>query len=391
MVIVRILKIFKDIAQVNYQICTKTIMDTSDPAITFNEAGECHYWTNFIDNIKPNWNPNEVGIKQITPLIEKIKKDGKNKDHDCIIGISGGLDSSYAAYVAKEKFGLRPLMYHCDTGWNSDLGVSNIEKIISGLKLDLVTDVVDWEQMKNLQRAFFKSQVPFVDMAQDAILFSSMYNFAAKNNFKYVITGGNNSTECVRECLDWTYFSTDTRHLFDIFNKHGEGSIDKLPMCDIFKYQIYYRFFKQTKIIKILDYYPYFKNDAIETLHSKFSWTAYPQKHYESRFTRFYEAYWTPKKFNFDKRRAYMSSLIMTGQMSREEALMKIKTPELDIETLEYEFEYVAKKLDWSREEFLEIFNAENKSFRDYKNNLFLLNLATKISNFLGFDNRIFK
>ncbi|MGB3335591.1 MAG: LPS biosynthesis protein, partial [Devosia sp.] len=170
-------------------------MDTSDSTLTFDERGWCDYCQNFEENIRPNWHPGEQGIAEITPLIDKIREEGKDKDYDCVIGISGGLDSSYVAYVAKEEFGLRPLMFHCDTGWNSDLGVSNIQKIIEGLDLDLVTEVVNWEEMKDLQRAFFKSGVPFVDTPQDLALFSAMYNFAAKNNFKYIITGGNNSTE----------------------------------------------------------------------------------------------------------------------------------------------------------------------------------------------------
>jgi len=186
-------------SQRSYQICTNCIMDTSDSQLTFDERGWCDYCRNYYQNIEPNWHPGERGIQEITPLIEKIKKEGAGRDHDCLIGISGGRDSSYVTHVAIEQFGLRPLLFHCDAGWNSDLGVSNIQKIIEGLSLDLVTEVINWEEMKDLQRAFFKSQVPFVDQPQDLALFSALYHFAAKNGFKYVITGGNNSTECVRE------------------------------------------------------------------------------------------------------------------------------------------------------------------------------------------------
>ncbi len=152
----------------------------------------------------PNWHPDEQGMREIMPLIEKIKREGRGRDHDCLIGISGGVDSSYVTYVAKEKFGLRPLMFHCDAGWNSELGVNNIEKIVEGLNLDLDTEVVNWEEMKDLQLAFFKAQVPYLDTPQDHALFSALYNFAAKNGFKYILTGGNYSTECVRESLEWT-------------------------------------------------------------------------------------------------------------------------------------------------------------------------------------------
>ena len=366
-------------------------MDTSDTTITFDERGWCDYCRNFQKNIRPNWHPGEQGIREIMPLIEKIKREGKGRSHDCLIGISGGLDSSYVTYVAKETFGLRPLMFHCDAGWNSDLGVSNIQKIIEGLNLDLVTDVINWEEMKDLQRAFFESQVPCVDTPQDLALFSALYNFAAKNGFKYVITGGNNSTECVRESLEWTYYSTDMRHVRDIHKRFGKRPLKTLPTCDILKYRIYYRWVKGMRVIKLLDSVPYIKKDAIKTLSERFGWQPYPQKHYESRFTRFYESFWTPTKFGFDKRRAYLSSEILTGQRTREEALAHIATPELDAKTMAQEFEYVATKLGWTVAEFEKILNGQKKSYKDYKNKVFLITLGARISNLLGLENRIFR
>jgi N-acetyl sugar amidotransferase len=374
-----------------YQICTNCVMDTSDTTLQFDERGWCQYCCNYHSNILPNWHPDERGRQEIMPLIEKIKAEGKGREHDCIIGISGGLDSSYATYVAKEQFGLRPLMFHCDTGWNSDLGVSNIQKIIEGLGLDLVTEVVNWEEMKDLQRAFFLSQVSFVDTPQDLALFSAMYNFAANNGFKYVITGGNNSTECVRESLEWTYFSTDMRQVRDIHGKFGTRPLKTFPICDIMKYRLYYRWVKGTQVIKLLDHVPYIKKDAIRELNEKFGWQPYPQKHYESRFTRFYESYWAPKKFGYDKRRAYLSSEILTGQLTRDEALARVAKPELDEGTMKQEFEYVATKLGWSVAEFEEVFRGKNKTFRDYKNNMFLITLGANIFNLLGLDNRIFR
>lgn len=375
----------------NYKICNNCIMDTSDKTLTFNENGKCLYCENFYNYIVPNWNYGIGGMDKIMPIINKIKKEGKNKDHDCIIGLSGGMDSSLVAHVAVKEFGLRPLIFHCDTGWNSRLGVTNIEKIIDGLNLDLVTEVVNWEEMKDLQRAFFKSGVPFVDTPQDLALFSAMYNFSAKNNFKYVITGGNHSTECIRESLDWTYFSTDTKHVKDIHSKFGEKKLDTLPMCSIFKYKFYYRFLKGMQVIKLLDYFEFTKEGAIETLNKNYGWEKYPQKHYESRFTRFYESFWTPKKFGYDKRRAYLSSLVLTKQMTRDDALKKISKPELDEKTMRKEFEYVAKKLDFSVTEFESIFDAQNKSYKDYKNSEKLILLGSKIANFIGLDNRIFR
>ena len=374
-----------------YRICNNCVVDTSDPTITFNSDGVCIYCTNFEEKIKPHWKPNEEGMKEIMPLINKIKKEGKDKDYDCIIGLSGGLDSSFVTYVAKEKFGLRPLIFHCDAGWNSDLGISNIQKMIEGLDLDLVTEVVNWEEMKDLQRAFFKSQVPFIDQPQDLALFSAMFNFAAANGFKYVITGGNNSTEVVRESVDWTYFSTDMRYVRDIHGKFGERELNTFPICDIFKYKFYYRFVKGVRVIKLLDFYPFIKKDAIDELTNLFGWQPYQMKHYESRFTKFFESYWTPKKHGYDKRRVYFSSEILTGQMSRDDALARLSSPELSEKEMMKDFSYVAKKLDWTDLELRDIFNAPNKSFRDYKNNFFWLVLGARIANFLGIDRRVFK
>lgn len=366
-------------------------MDTSDTTLTFDERGWCNYCCNFHESIKPNWHPDARGTAEIAPTIDKIKREGKGREHDCLIGISGGLDSSYVTYVAKEKFGLRPLIFHCDAGWNSDLGVSNIQKMIDGLGLDLVTEVVNWEEMKDLQRAFFKSQIPSVDTPQDLALFSAIYNFAAKNGFKYVITGGNNSTECVRESLEWTYFSTDMRQVRDIHSRFGTRPLETFPICDIFKYKFYYRWVKGVRVIKLLDSVPFIKKEAIRELTDQFGWQPYPQKHYESRFTRFFESFWTPKKFGFDKRRAYLSSEILTEQLTREDALERIAKPELDEATMAQEFEYVATKLGWTVAEFQEIFSGENKTFRDYKNNLLMITLGAKAANLLGLDRRIFR
>ena len=377
--------------QVNYQICSNCIMDTSDPNITFDEQGLCDYCRNFYKNIRPNWHPNEKGETMIAPLIDKIKKDGKGCAHDCLIGISGGLDSSYVTYIAKEKFGLRPLLFHCDAGWNSHVSVQNIKQIRESLNLDLQTEVIDWQEMKDLQIAFFKSQVPFIDTPQDLALFSAIYNFAAKNKFRYVITGGNYSTECVRECIDWTYYTTDMRHVKDIHRRFGQRPLKTFPTCDIFKYKLYYRYIKGVRVIKLLDYVPYIKEDAIRELNDRFGWQKYAQKHYESLFTRFYESYWTPKKFGYDKRRAYFSSEILTNQMTREEALERIAKPELDEQTMANEFEYVAKKLDLTVPELQGIFEGENKSYRDYKNNMALITLGTKVSQMLGIEKRAFR
>lgn len=367
-----------------YQICTNCIMDTTDPNITFDERGWCDYCQNYHNNILPNWHPDEDGERILMPLIAKIKKDGKGKSHDCLIGVSGGVDSSYVAYIAVKKFGLRPLLFHVDAGWNSQESVNNIEKLLEGLNLDLHTEVVNWIEMKDLQLSFFKAQVAHIDTPQDHAFFAALYNFAAKNRLKYILTGANYATECVREPLEWHYHASDLRQLRDIHRRFGTIPLKTFPQADIFKYKLYYRFIKGVRVVKPLNYVNYNKEKAMQELVDKFGWQRYAHKHYESRFTRFYEGYWLRTKFGYDKRRAHFSSVILTGQMSREEALQKISQTPYDEQIIKQDFEYVAKKLDLTVEELETIMKGQNKTFRDYKSNKWLIDLATKALRFTG-------
>jgi N-acetyl sugar amidotransferase len=364
-------------------------MDTSDAGITFDARGWCDYCTNYYENILPNWHPDEIGAKIIQPVIDQIRADGKGKDHDCIIGISGGVDSSYLAYMAVTKFNLRPLLYHVDAGWNSQQSVHNIERLVDALKLDLHTEVIDWQEMQDLQLAFFKAQVPHIDTPQDHAFFGGLYNFAAKTGIKYILTGANYSTECVKEPLEWHYHATDLRQLKDIHSRFGKRPLKSFPLTDIFTYKLYYRFIKGVRVVKPLDYIPYKKDEAMQELADKFGWQKYAHKHYESRFTRFYEGYWLPVKFGYDKRRAHFSSLILTGQMTREEALRRIAQPAFDNETVEQDFEYIATKLDLSVEELRAIMKGPNKTYRDYKNAMGLIDLGAKTLRLLGIEKRI--
>ena len=373
-----------------YQVCSNCVMDTSDSLIEFDEKGFCDHCNNYYHNILPNWHPDEKGAEELSKIVDKIKKAGKNKKYDCIIGLSGGVDSSYLLYYAVEKLGLRPLVLAADTGWNLNVAVENIEKLVKGLKLDLYTEVIDWNEMKDLQLAYFKAQVPYQDTPQDHAIFASLYNYAAKNGIKYVLTGGNYSTECVREPNEWVYLN-DLRQIKDIHKKFGTRPLKNIPLCGMFKYRLYYRYFKGMKVVKPLDLIPYKKADAIALLHDKFGWEPYANKHFESVFTRFYEGYWLIKKFGYDKRRAHFSSLILTGQLTRAEALKRLSEPPYDETMAMQDLEYVAKKLGLTKDAFIEMMNGENKTFRDYQSTYFLIKTAIKVAQFFGLEKRQFK
>jgi len=374
-----------------YAICTNCIMDTSDSNIVFDDRGWCDYCNNFHRNILPHWHPDARGEAEIMGVAERIRRDGEGKDHDCLIGISGGVDSSYVTYIATERLGLRPLLFHVDAGWNSQEAVNNIEKLVDGIGVDLHTEVVDWPEMQDLQLAFFKAQVPHLDTPQDHAFFAGLYNFAARHGFRYILTGANYSTECVREPLEWHYHASDLRQLKDIHRRFGTRALETFPTSDIFTFKLYYRFVKGIRVVKPLNHVPYLKEDAMGMLVERFGWQRYSHKHYESRFTRFYEGYWLPAKFGFDKRRAHFSSLILTGQMTRDEALSAIALPAYDEETIAQDFEYVATKLELEVAELRELFEGPNRSYRDYKNSMGLIDIGTKILRAAGVQRAIIR
>ena len=230
-------------SHLEYKICSNCIMDTSDTNITFDERGLCDYCNNFHKNIRPNWHTDARGEAELMKVADKIRNDGKGRDFDCIIGLSGGLDSSYCTYIAKEKMGLRPLLFHVDAGWNTDQAVGNIEKLVDGLGLDLYTEVINWEEMKDLQVAFFKAQVADQDIPQDTAFFSMLYKFARQNKIKYVLTGGNYSTECCREPEEWgAYPGIDKTLINGIHSKFGKVPLTTFPIVDVFTYKIYYKY-----------------------------------------------------------------------------------------------------------------------------------------------------
>ncbi|NLK37503.1 MAG: N-acetyl sugar amidotransferase [Epulopiscium sp.] len=370
-----------------YKICANCVMNTTDSKIQFDEKGYCDHCNNFYKKILPNWHPDETGARELDKIVSDIKRHGKGKKYDCLIGLSGGVDSSYLVYLAKKKLGLRPLVFCVDTGWNLDIANKNVERLIQELNLDVYTEVVDWEEMKDLQLAFIKSQVPHQDIPQDHAIFAALYNFAAKNGFKYVLTGANFSTECIREPIEWAYVN-DLTQIKDIHKKFGTRPLEKFPMCGMFRYRLYYRYVKGMTIVQPLNLIPYVKEDAVKELNERFGWEKYPNKHFENVFTRFYEGYWLPRKFGYDKRRAHLSSLIVTGQLTREEALEILKEPPYPVEEAMQDMDFIARKLGITKAEFEKLMNAENKTFKDYNSSLTLINAAIKLAQLIGFEKR---
>lgn len=370
-----------------YQRCTQCVMDTTDSKIIFDENGVCDHCRNFERNIKPYWKPQENRFGELEEISKEIRNAGKGKDYDCILGLSGGADSSYLAYVAKEIMHLRPLIFVVDTGWNLNVAVENIEKIVKGLELDMYTEVVNWKEMADLQLSFFKASISSCDFPQDHAIFASLYNYAIKHHIKYVLTGSNSATEFIRPPVEWLYMN-DIVMMKDIHRKFGKRPLKTFPMCGMLKYRILYRYFYGMKRVFPLDYVVYDKEKAMELLHEKYGWIKYENKHYENVFTRFFEGYYLPYKFGFDTRKNVCSNQILAGTMTREEALKILQQPPYDPEQMILDKEYVAKKMGITAKEFDEIIDEPNKTPSDYRNQMWMIRFGVFVSKILGLESR---
>jgi len=338
----------------DYQICTKTVMDTSDPLISFDEDGVSNYVNSYNDwekNIKLNDSDSKVELERI---INVMLEEGKGKEYDCIMGLSGGVDSSYLAYKAVKEWGLRPLIVHVDAGWNSELAVNNIENIVNFLGIDLHTLVVDWDVMKDLQRSFFKASVPNCDIPQDHSFIAGLYSEAKKYKIKHILNGGNMSTESILP-IAWGHDAADLVHIKDIHKKFGERSLRKFPTIKFLQRAIMNPYVYKYIVHRPLEFIDYKKDKAKDLLINKMGWRDYGGKHYESVFTKFFQAHYLPKKFGFDKRRAHLSSLIVSGQMTREEAVNELNSPLYDLTELIQDTKFFTKKLGFSDMEWQDI------------------------------------
>lgn len=349
-----------------YQVCTRCVMDSTDPEIVFDEHGVCSHCHYFDNNIRPAWPSPEQGEKKLEEMIRSVKDYGKGKPYDCIIGLSGGIDSSYVA-VKVAEWGLRPLVVHVDAGWNSELAVMNIEQICRRLGFDLVTHVVDWEEMKDMQLAFLRSNLANQDVPQDHAFFAALYGYAIKSGIKYVISGSNFATESILPA-SWGYDAMDATHVKAIHSRFGSRSRGDFPIVSFFNLFVKYPMILKMEVLKPLNYIPYSKEEAIRILEKDYGWRYYGGKHYESRWTRFFQAYYLPYKFGYDKRKAHLASLVVSGQMSRADALEALKAPLYDEKLLAEDKIFIAKKLGLSLAEFENLINQPVHHFSEFPN-----------------------
>lgn len=367
-----------------YQMCTNCVMDTTDPRIHFDSSGECDHCREFQRDVEPKWLTDQADQLGLNQIVDEIKKAGKGREHDCLLGMSGGMDSSYMLHVAVKEFGLRPLVFHVDGGWNSELAVHNINVMIDKLGLDLFTEVINWEEMKNFQLACFKAGIPHLDIPQDHAFVATLYNFADKHGIRHILNGGNISTECVRYPLEYYYYGTDMMQIKDILSRFGTLPMKTYPFSSVFRHKIYLRYIRKVKVVKALNYMPYTKEMATKTLEAEYGWKPYPQKHFESRFTRFFEGYWLIKRFGFDVRRVQLSSLILTKQMTREEALRILEQPSYDMELIQQDLTFIAKKLGITTDTLEGYLTMPKKYFRDYRNQQAIIQKGADIMRVLG-------
>lgn len=350
-----------------YQICSYCVMDTTDPNIEFNDIGRCNHCLSAENLLKKNWIHGEKGDATLVKAVREIKKLSSGQRYDCIVGMSGGIDSSYLLHFVSVEMGLNPLVVHVDAGWNSSEATHNIRQMTEKLNLDLQVFKIDWEEMASLQIAYLKASIANQDVPQDHAFFAKLYEIAVKNNIKSVITGSNLTSESILPA-SWGYNAMDSIQIKDIYYKFTGKSLKKYPLVGYFKYKIYYPYIYKMRVYRPLNWINYNKNDAIEFLKNNYDWVYYGGKHHESIWTRFFQAYYLPEKFGFDKRRAHLSSMIAAKQLSRESALRELELPAYDLSLFESDIQHISEKLGIDEVEFLEYLELPNREYKSYKN-----------------------
>jgi N-acetyl sugar amidotransferase len=364
-----------------YTVCTQCVMDVTDPDITFDKGGVCSHCKNYKEVIDSRVFQGKEGEKKLEQMVAAMKKAGQNSNYDCLIGVSGGVDSTYTAYLVK-KMGLRPLAVHFDNGWNSELAVSNIEKVLKKLDIDLYTYVVNWEEFKELQVAFLRASIPDGEIPTDHAINSLLFHQAVQNNIKYIVTGLNFTTESIMP-KTWSYGHMDWPYIKGIYKKFGNGLKLKTYPHISWSKLFYYTAVSQIKSFSMLNYIPYNKEEAIKILVEELGWRKYSGKHYESIYTRFFQSYILFRKFNIDKRKAHLSNLILSGQISRTKALEELKEPVCSPDLQHEDLDFTIKKFGLTKNSFEEIMALPLKTYKDYPNSIKFINWLKGKVNYL--------
>lgn len=350
----------------NYQICTNCVMDTSDPLIEFDEAGRCNHCRAYGETVRelPRFKPNAK--QALEGLVRQIRARSKGGRYDCVIGVSGGVDSTYLAYYVKRVLGLNPLAVHVDNGWDSELAVMNIQRTLSVLGIDLYTEVLNWREFSALQLAFLKASTPDSEIPTDHAIFAALYDVALAKQVPTIVVGVNLATEMIHPRM-WSYGHQDWIYIRALNRRFGTKPLKSFPHTSMWKY--YYLFkVRELKVLRLYDFVPFDRAEVEKLIVGELGWRPYGAKHFESLYTKFFQGYLLPRKFGFDKRRAHLSSLICAGQLTRDRALQMLQAPSLDPAEEGPMLEYVAKKLRISRAELEAICRQEPKTYKDYPN-----------------------
>lgn len=375
-----------------YQICTCCVMDTSDPEIQFDENGVCQRCNEYKTRILPDWNYGRGHEDELNQLIDDIKRKGKGKEYDCILGLSGGLDSTYMLHLAVKEWGLRPFVFHIDAGWNLPVAEKNIKKICDKLNIDVHVEKMDWEEMKDMQLAWFKTGLENLDVPQDHAFIALIDKYSRKLGVKYILNGYNISTEIISDPKSWSgnYQTGDGRFVKDVVKKYCEKPIKHYTFTTGFKHKFIMPYLYGVKTVKPLNLVPVTRQKMIETLEKEYNYEPYGQKHFEDLITKFLEGWWLPKKYGHDIRRAQLSSLVLTGQISREEALKELEHDPLTEEEGKMLFSEVAKRLEITEDELMKYFN-NPECTEKFKNQTNLYDFGIRLFERLGLEKRIRK
>lgn len=381
----------------NFKICSCCVMDTkSDPSMVIEANGKCERCNMYESTDKEQWNHGRGHENELQKLIAKIKKAGEGKKYDCLIGLSGGFDSTYVLHMAVKEWGLRPLVFHVDSGFDLPLGVQNINAICSKLGVDLKVAKIDQEDMRNFQLAMFRTGLACLDIPQDHAFVNMVEQFAVDNNIKYILNGENISTEVFTNPAYWDSVygggTTDDVFIKDVINKFSPAPLKNYKLTNSYRRKLWLPYVKGVKVVKPLNLIPYDYEAIKKTLFDEYGYIAYPQKHFESLITKFLEAWWYPLRFDYDVRKHQLSSLVVTGQMTREEALDRLSKPSITEDEAREMFKQVADFLKISEEELQFYLDMPLVKGDAYKHgSSWFIKLGVKIMFLLGKEKRVRK